>query len=242
MNQAVGVLIVDEPVGLGPVLRAFLEHEPSLHTVSEADLPLDGPGIESVVALVFLRENASEADLARITALKNHPRLRVLAAFQSLPADTLRHLLVAGIDAVVAQSATPREISATIVRLAQAGKADAPTSNVETSDVADAGEGLTPREAEILRFLSAGFSNKEVARRLSLSVRTVETHRLNLRRKTQTGRLKDLVCLARQLGLAPVVESEMPRQGKGDKGKSEKGKSETGLHGRSTIIEAMARH
>ena len=103
-------------------------------------------------------------------------------------------------------------------------------------------KGSQPREAEILRFLSAGFSNKEVARRLSLSVRTVETHRLNLRRKTQTGRLKDLVCLARQLGLAPVVESEMPRQGKGDKGKSEKGKSETGLHGRSTIIEAMARH
>jgi len=38
-------------------------------------------------------------------------------------------------------------------------------------------------------------------------VRTVETHRLNLRRKTQTGRLKDLVSLARQLGLAPVVDS-----------------------------------
>ena len=88
MNQAVGVLIVDEPVGLGPVLRAFLEHEPSLHTVSEADLPLDGPGIESVVALVFLRENASEADLARITALKNHPRLRVAGG---LPEPARRH-------------------------------------------------------------------------------------------------------------------------------------------------------
>jgi hypothetical protein len=34
-----------------------------------------------------------------------------------------------------------------------------------------------PREAEVLRFLSAGFSNKEVARRLTVSVRTVETHR-----------------------------------------------------------------
>ncbi len=45
-----------------------------------------------------------------------------------------------------------------------------------------------------------------MARRLNLSVRTVETHRLNLRRKTQTGRLKDLVALARHLGLAPVTE------------------------------------
>ena len=80
-------------------------------------------------------------------------------------------------------------------------------------EATDSGDtlGLTPREAEVLRFLSAGFSNKEVARRLALSVRTVETHRLNLRRKTQTGRLKDLVTLARQLGLAPVVEGEPGR-------------------------------
>ncbi|WP_019906541.1 response regulator transcription factor [Methylobacterium sp. 77] len=227
MNQAVGVLIVDEPVGFGPILRAFLEHEPSLHTVGETDLPLGGPGTETVVALVFLPEDAPEVGIARIGALKRHPRLRVLAAFQSLGAETLRNLLVAGVDGVVAQSATPREISATIVALAHAADPD-----IETSVSVEAGEGLTPREAEILRFLSAGFSNKEVARRLSLSVRTVETHRLNLRRKTQTGRLKDLVCLARQLGLAPVVESETPRHGNG----------EGSVHGRPTIMEAMARH
>jgi len=42
----------------------------------------------------------------------------------------------------------------------------------------------------------------------------VETHRLNLRRKTQTGRLKDLVSLARQLGLAPVMDNgEQVRRG-----------------------------
>ena len=73
------------------------------------------------------------------------------------------------------------------------------------------------REAEILRFLSAGFSNKEVARRLNLSVRTVETHRLNLRRKTQTGRLKDLVALARHLGLTPVVDAAPVRSTGGDR-------------------------
>ena len=77
-----------------------------------------------------------------------------------------------------------------------------------TPEVAAESLGLTPREAEVLRFLSAGFSNKEVARRLTVSVRTVETHRLNLRRKTKTGRLKDLVQLARQIGLAPVLDGE----------------------------------
>lgn len=227
MNHAVGVLIVDEPAGLGPIVRAFLEHEPSLHTVGEEDLLLGGPATETVIALVFLPEDALQGAMARIAGLKRHPGLRVLVAFQSLGADALRALLVAGVDAVVAQSATPREISATIVALAHGTGTE-----IEGAGPVEAGEGLTPREAEILRFLSAGFSNKEVARRLSLSVRTVETHRLNLRRKTQTGRLKDLVCLARQLGLAPVVEPETPRRAAG----------ETAHHARPTTMEAMARH
>jgi two-component system secretion response regulator SsrB len=64
---------------------------------------------------------------------------------------------------------------------------------------------ITTRETEILRYLAEGYSNKEVARRLDLSVRTVETHRLNLRRKTQTGRLHELVKLARAMGLEPVA-------------------------------------
>lgn len=63
---------------------------------------------------------------------------------------------------------------------------------------------LTPAETVVLRHLACGWSNKETARKLGLSVRTIETHRLNLRRKTQTGRLSDLVALARDLGLGAV--------------------------------------
>ena len=42
---------------------------------------------------------------------------------------------------------------------------------------------LTTREAEVLRHLANGESNKHIARELDLSVRTVETHRLNIKRK-----------------------------------------------------------
>ena len=59
--------------------------------------------------------------------------------------------------------------------------------------------GLTAREIDILRSLSEGMSNKEVARRLDLSVRTVETHRLNIRRKTNSHNLSDLVRISRML-------------------------------------------
>jgi DNA-binding NarL/FixJ family response regulator len=46
------------------------------------------------------------------------------------------------------------------------------------------GVGVTVREYEILRLLSERLSNKEIAARLSLSVRTVENHIANLLTKT----------------------------------------------------------
>nr|WP_283818015.1 response regulator transcription factor [Bradyrhizobium jicamae] len=36
---------------------------------------------------------------------------------------------------------------------------------------------LTPREAEVLRFIAQGFSNKEIAARIEVSIKTVETHK-----------------------------------------------------------------
>ncbi len=204
MSAAVGVLIVDEPQDLCPTVRATLEHLPELQTVHEADLDEASP--ECVVALVFIDERRVADGLAQIGALKERqPRLRVLAAFQALTGSDLGALLAVGTDAVVARSGSPHELCAAILALA-AGQDCLSAPRGELQPETGEALGLTPREAEVLRFLSAGFSNKEVARRLALSVRTVETHRLNLRRKTQTGRLKDLVSLARQLGLAPVLE------------------------------------
>jgi DNA-binding CsgD family transcriptional regulator len=42
---------------------------------------------------------------------------------------------------------------------------------------------LTVREQEVLKHIADGQSNKGIARALDLSVRTVETHRLNIKRK-----------------------------------------------------------
>jgi two-component system, NarL family, response regulator NreC len=42
---------------------------------------------------------------------------------------------------------------------------------------------LTERELSVLRLLAAGHTNREIAGRLFLSVRTVEFHRANIRRK-----------------------------------------------------------
>jgi DNA-binding NarL/FixJ family response regulator len=213
MTDAVGVLIVGEPLGLEPAFRAVIEHEPRLQTLSEGDLASGSDGPSRKVALLFVGAEPEPGLAGRIAALKGRaPGLAVLVGFEVLRAGLLTRLVDAGADAFIARSATPRDICQALLSLA-AGPAE-PAWDAEIPAPAD---GLTPREAEILRFLSAGFSNKEVARRLNLSVRTVETHRLNLRRKTQTGRLKDLVALARHLGLTPVVDAAPVRSTGGDR-------------------------
>ncbi|ABY30376.1 response regulator transcription factor [Methylorubrum extorquens] len=210
-SRAVELLIVDELSGLDARMRAELEHAPALRTIGEDDLTRGGP--VPAVALVPVDGAGAEAGCARIAALREgRPWLRVLAVFRTLDAPAMSRLITAGADAFVGYGTPADEVCASVLALAK-GAPSAPSA--ASSSVCPPAEdpviGLTPREAEVLRFLSAGFSNKEVARRLSLSVRTVETHRLNLRRKTQTGRLKDLVTLARQLGLAPVLDTEAPR-------------------------------
>lgn len=55
------------------------------------------------------------------------------------------------------------------------------------------GASLSPRERHIVQLLAEGRNNKEVARNLHLSVKTVETHRSNIMRKMEFGSLADLV-------------------------------------------------
>lgn len=55
---------------------------------------------------------------------------------------------------------------------------------------------LTPREREVLQCIATGKSNKHIAREMSLSVRTVETHRLNIKRKLGIEGQADLIRFA----------------------------------------------
>mgnify|MGYP000976636287 FL=1 len=55
---------------------------------------------------------------------------------------------------------------------------------------------LTAREHEVLLLLAHGRSNKLVARELDISVRTVETHRLSLRRKLGVDSAAELLKIA----------------------------------------------
>jgi DNA-binding CsgD family transcriptional regulator len=60
-------------------------------------------------------------------------------------------------------------------------------------------EGLTEREREILRLIGDGFTNREIAERLYLSVRTVEWHRSNLSSKLGLTRRSELIAAGRRV-------------------------------------------
>jgi two-component system secretion response regulator SsrB len=207
MSAAVGLLILDKTPGLNASIRATLEHMPQFNTIDELDL--EQMNAENAVALVLVDDIQLGAWIARISELRErHPKLRILVAFDALTASDFEALLVAGAGAFVGRSQSPREIGAALLAAAEGSSCLVLHKKKRDSD-------LTPREEEVLRLLSLGFSNKDVARHLDLSVRTVETHRINLRCKTKTGRLSDLVLLARQLGLVPIDDGKNHHEASG---------------------------
>ncbi|MCX8565589.1 MAG: two component transcriptional regulator, LuxR family [Glomeribacter sp. 1016415] len=60
---------------------------------------------------------------------------------------------------------------------------------------------LTPRERQILKLIAEGARNQDIADKLSITVKTVETHRLHLMRKLNAHRVADLVNWAIRLGI-----------------------------------------
>jgi DNA-binding NarL/FixJ family response regulator len=70
----------------------------------------------------------------------------------------------------------------------------------------DAYEGLTDREREVLHLAAEGLSNPDIAGRLSISPRTVETHRANLMRKLGLKTQTDLIRYALKRGILPMED------------------------------------
>ena len=121
--------------------------------------------------------------------------------------------LAAGAAGYALKSQPTEEIIAAIRTVALGGQYVAPSiearlaarSSTGNDRVQRAGrrglEGLSRREIEIFRLIVAGCSSKEVARRLCISVKTVETHRTNMNRKLVVRTTADLVRFAAAHGI-----------------------------------------
>jgi DNA-binding NarL/FixJ family response regulator len=111
----------------------------------------------------------------------------------------LQELLRAGVSGYVLKQSAPSELIQAIRAAAAGGQYldSTLTSRVtagflqkEGKRTTKSGASLSEREAEVLRLIASGYSNKEIAARLALSVKTVEAHKANAMRKLElTGRI-----------------------------------------------------
>lgn len=94
--------------------------------------------------------------------------------------------------------------SAKTTKTAPAARKRKPVKVVKTAPVrGKRSDGLTPRQKEILKLVSQGNTNRDIARRLDISVRTVEVHRFSLMRRLKVRNVAQLLRQALQLGFLP---------------------------------------
>ncbi|MDH4116868.1 MAG: response regulator transcription factor [Acidimicrobiia bacterium] len=132
---------------------------------------------------------------------ETHPEMRFLALSVSDAAEDVIAMIRAGARGYVTKSISPDELLDAITRV-HAG--DAVFSPRLAGFVLDAFadtigapvdpelDQLTPREKEVLRQIARGFAYKQVARRLDISVKTVETHVSSVLRKLQLSNRHEL--------------------------------------------------
>jgi DNA-binding NarL/FixJ family response regulator len=128
------------------------------------------------------------------------PQVKVLTLSRHADDGYIRELLGAGACAYVLKQSAPGELIHAIRAVAAGGKYIDPKLAAKVmdnySDRGARGEAkgnLTDRESEVLRLIALGYSNKEIAARLTLSVKTVEVHKANAMRKLNITSRIDLV-------------------------------------------------
>jgi len=123
-----------------------------------------------------------------------HPDLKFLALSVSDAAEDVIAMIRAGARGYVTKSIQPDELAAAIRRVSEGDAVFSPRlagfvldafTEVVPAPMDPELDQLTPREKEVLRQIARGYSYKQVARRLSISIKTVESHVSAVLRKLQ---------------------------------------------------------
>jgi two-component system response regulator NreC len=218
MSDEIRVLICDDHAVLRSGLRLLLDREEGLSCVGEAATAED-----AIRAVERLRPNLVIMDLqmpgmggvAGVTTLRErHSELPVMVLSMHGEAQDVRRAFEAGASGYLVKTAADEDL-VRAVRAVAAGEryvhptlgavlAQPPRSQGPVDD-------LSPREREVLRLLALGYTNHEIADRLVVSVRTVESHRAHLMAKLRVDSRAAMVRHAIDAGLL----DEKPEEGVG---------------------------
>ncbi|MCB2190110.1 MAG: response regulator transcription factor [Deltaproteobacteria bacterium] len=212
------IILVDDHKIMRDGIKSLLSEEPDMEVVGEADngreavqlarrlgpdlvvMDISMPELNGIEAT---RQILSEMDGVKVLALSMHRDPRFVAG-----------VLEAGANGYMVKDCTADELTS-VIRLVAHGKT---YLSPEVADLVVKGfvgrlnedvahppaSVLSPREREVLQLLAEGYKVKEVAERLHLGVKTVETHRRNLMEKLDIDNLVDLIRYALREGVTSL--------------------------------------
>ncbi len=214
--KPVRVLLADDHTLVRAGLRKLLESMPDIEVVGEA-----GDGLALLELAEKLQPHLVLMDIAmpglngiEATArlVKSWPGIRVLILSMHQNEEYVRQTLRHGAVAYLLKDAAPMELELALAAVLRGETYLSPA--VSKGVVNDyvlrlrgedlAADPLSPRQREVLQLIAEGQSTKEIARRLDLSVKTVDTHRSQLMKQLDIHEVAGLVRYAMRVGLVSL--------------------------------------
>ena len=199
------LILVDDHQLVRDGLRARLEAVPDLDVVGEAggaDEALElAQSLSPDLALVDVGMRGMNGIALAGVFRERFPAVRVLMLSMHSNVEYVTQAVLAGASGYVSKDSPADEIIRAIHTVLNGGTFISAELGVDLIQAQTAAarlprERLTPREQDILDALADGLSSKQIAQRTGLSVRTVETHRLNLKRKLSIAGQAELIKFA----------------------------------------------
>jgi two-component system response regulator NreC len=207
LAEAIRVVVADDHALIRRTVRTLIEEEQGLEMVAEAHdvasaasevqgkhphvlvLDLSMPGGSSIEAIGTLRERAPGTQI-------------VVMTMEESPVFAQR-ALAAGALGYVSKDRADSELATAVRASAHGEQYVSPTigARLDALNRSLTEHKLTPREVEVLRLIALGHTSVEIARKLHLSPRTVETHRAHIHRKLGLASRAELVRYALRRGL-----------------------------------------
>ena len=207
------VLLADDHTILREGIRVLLGREADVEIVGEADdgiraVEMAGRLQPDVVVMDISMERMGGLEATREIILTN-PGVRVVILTMHDNEEYLVEALKAGASGYVLKEAAATDL-AEAIRAAARGDVYLYPSVARklvrdyvkrVSDPKTVAETLTTREREVLKLVAEGYTNKEIAALLGISVKTVENHRSNMMRKLDLHDRTELARYAVRIGL-----------------------------------------
>ncbi len=193
-SSTIRILLVDDHPLVLEGISARLESEPGITVVGQAN-----NGQQALEQAAELKPDVVLMDISMpvMNGLEaaehfrnDQPNVRVLILSMHENREYIVKMIQSGAAGYVLKDVSSDELIRAIQTVAQggtyfsAGASEALFSEFAQPEAQEkADTGLTKREETVLKLLAEGQCNKEVARTLDISVRTVETHRQNIKQK-----------------------------------------------------------